>query len=145
MTQPRLVVGVDGSDNARRGLVWAIDEARLRGARLVVVSAWEIPPTVLASPVATAAFDVKSWSDLAEETLDEALRSVDLSGIAGGVDRSVTEGPAAQVLLEAAAGADLLVVGSRGRGGFVGLLLGSVSQHLAQHATCPVVIVPPGA
>jgi nucleotide-binding universal stress UspA family protein len=142
---PRIVVGVDGSDNARRGLEWAIDEAKLRGARLVVVSAWEIPSAVLASPVATAAFDVKSWSALAEDTLDEALRGVDLSSVSGGWDRCVTEGPAAHVLLEAATGADLIVLGSRGRGGFLGLLLGSVSQHVAQHAPCPVVIVPPGA
>jgi nucleotide-binding universal stress UspA family protein len=77
----------------------------------------------------------------AEKALDVALGEVDTSGVE--VERVVVEGPAGGALVEASRGAELLVVGSRGRGGFKGLLLGSVSQQCAHHAECPVVIVPP--
>ena len=138
----RIVVGVDGSENSRRALEWAIDEARIRQARLTVVSAWQIPNVVLSSPVATAAYDDDVWRDAATETLDTALKSVATDVLPVEIDRQVIEGPAARVLVDAAKDADMIVVGSRGRGGFTGLLLGSVSQHVAHHARCPVVIVP---
>jgi nucleotide-binding universal stress UspA family protein len=74
------------------------------------------------------------------QLLDSAIDEVDTSGVT--VDRKLRTGNASQALLHEAKGAALLVVGSRGRGGFTGLLLGSVSQQVAHHAPCPVVIVP---
>jgi nucleotide-binding universal stress UspA family protein len=138
----RIVVGVDGSENSRRALEWAIEEAKIRRAQLTVVSAWQIPNVVLSSTVATAAYDSDVWKSAATETLDTMLRAVDSDGLSAGLDRQVVEGPPAKMLLDVAKGADLIVVGSRGRGGFAGLLLGSVSQQVAHHADCPVVIVP---
>ena len=137
----RIVVGVDGSENSRGALEWAIDEANIRRARLTVVHAWQIPNVVLSSPVATAAYDDDVWRDAATETVDAALKSVAGEALPAEIDRQVIEGPAAKVLVDAAEDADMIVVGSRGRGGFAGLLLGSVSQHVAHHARCPVVIV----
>ena len=139
----RIVVGIDGSDNSRRALEWALTEAKIRQARLTVVSAWQIPKAVLSSPVAMAAYDEDVWRSEATETLRATLESVDLDELPAGLDRQVVEGPPAKVLLDTSSGADLVVVGSRGRGGFAGLLLGSVSQQVAHHARCPVVIVPP--
>jgi len=138
----RIVVGVDGSDNGRRALEWAITEANIRQAHLTVVSAWEIPNVVLSSPVATAAYDDDLWRNAATETVDAVLKSVAADVLPAEIDRRVIEGPPAKVLVDAAEDADMIVVGSRGRGGFAGLLLGSVSQHVAHHARCPVVIVP---
>jgi nucleotide-binding universal stress UspA family protein len=141
-TMERIVVGVDGSENARRALEWAIAEANIRQARLTVVSAWQIPNVVLSSPVATAAYDADVWRDAARETVEAALQSVTADDLPADIDRQVIEGPPAKVLVDAAKEGDMIVVGSRGRGGFAGLLLGSVSQQVAHHARCPVVIVP---
>lgn len=134
-----IVVGVDGSPTARQALRWAVAEATLRGAPLRVVHAWELAYgegeiAILASQPARAPLE-----RAAHAVLDGALREVDVTGI--DVERVVGEGPPARALLDAARGAELLVVGSRGHGGFAGLLLGSVSQQCAQHALCPVVIV----
>jgi nucleotide-binding universal stress UspA family protein len=86
-------------------------------------------------------FDPKVISDGASEQLDKAITEVVGDATDVRVERKTVEGMAAQVLVEEADGADLLVVGSRGHGGFAGLLLGSVSQQCAQHAACPVVII----
>jgi nucleotide-binding universal stress UspA family protein len=141
-TMQRIVVGVDGSDSAKRALEWAIAEAKIRQAQLTVISAWQIPSVVLASPVATAAYDDEAWRQAATETVDAAVQSVAADGLPAALDRQVIEGPPAKVLVDAGKDADMIVVGSRGRGGFAGLLLGSVSQQVAHHASCPVVIVP---
>lgn len=138
----RIVVGVDGSAPAETALRWALAEAQLRGAVCEVIHAWSYP--VVADIAGMAAAGV-AWPDLeadARRVLDEVIERVrpDTEGVRLTV-RAV-EGTAAGVLIEAARDADLLVVGSRGRGGFVGLLLGSVSQQVAHHAPCPVVIVP---
>jgi nucleotide-binding universal stress UspA family protein len=138
----RIVVGVDGSDHARRALKWAIAEANAHQAQLIVVSAWQIPSVVLTSPVATAAYDDEVWRQAATDDMEAALQSVAPDGLPARLDRQITEGPPAKVLVDAGKDADMIVVGSRGRGGFAGLLLGSVSQHVAHHASCPVVIVP---
>ena len=119
-----IVVGVDGSDESRRALEWALTWARTHGAPVRVVYAYGGDESegeaelIVKAQVATAEAD----------DLDVACDAL--------------PGPAVRVLLEAASDADLLVVGSRGRHGFPGLLLGSVSQQLAHHAVCPVVIVP---
>jgi nucleotide-binding universal stress UspA family protein len=137
----RIVVGIDGSDHSQEALRWALAEARLRSASLRVVYAWMLPvyatgygfaPGELIDPVA--------MSDAAKLQLDKSLKEIgDANGVT--LERKAVEGMAAQVLVEEAEGADLLVVGSRGHGGFAGLLLGSVSQQCAHHAPCPVVIV----
>jgi nucleotide-binding universal stress UspA family protein len=137
-TQRRIVVGVDGSVSSKAALAWAVEQARLTGAVVEAVIAWEIPVTPR-NPWPVAVFtDFKS---IAGQTLAEAI--AEASGSAGQVEirPEVVEGNAAQVLLDASAGADLLVVGSRGHGGFVGALLGSVSQHCVHHSGCPVVVI----
>jgi nucleotide-binding universal stress UspA family protein len=138
----RIVVGVDNSDGAWRALTWAIDEAKVRHARLEVVHVWHYPyvPSAPYSPVPPIPNETLE-SD-ARAVLDRILASVDTSGLDEPIERVlVCDGDAAG-LLAAAKDADLLVVGSRGRGGFAGLLLGSVSQAVSHHAPCPVVIVP---
>jgi nucleotide-binding universal stress UspA family protein len=138
----RIVVGIDGSDHAKRALAWALDEARLRKTSLDVVYAWMLPVYATGYGFAPGALiDPVAMSESANAQLDKTVDEVvgDAKDVA--VERKAVEGMAAQVLVEAAEGADLLVVGSRGHGGFAGLLLGSVSQQCAHHATCPVVII----
>jgi len=140
----KIVVGVDGSTGSRAALRWAWAEARAHGAALEVVTAWQYPITT-----ALPAFgSMPAPDDLQSEARTEMLRIVAEEGVTadGGVDVTtlVGEGTAAQVLLDAAAKADLLVVGSRGHGGFKGLLVGSVSQQCVSHATVPVVVVHSG-
>jgi nucleotide-binding universal stress UspA family protein len=138
-----IVVGVDGSHGAEAALRFAVGEARLRGATLRAVHAWTLPPVLATSgmaPPRTPGYLEQLAAD-AERLLDRALGEITNGG--PHVERVVVRGAPVRVLLEAAEGADLLVVGSRGRGGFAGLLLGSVSQQCAQHAPCPIVIVRP--
>jgi nucleotide-binding universal stress UspA family protein len=140
-----IVVGIDGSAESKAALRFALAEARLRGAEVLCLHAWTYPALAgaegLATPLTAGIFD--SLRDDAEAVLDEVIAEV--AGDGGGVTirRSTVEEPAGRALVDASKGADLLVVGSRGHGGLAGLLLGSVSQQCAHHATCPVVIVPP--
>lgn len=135
----RIVVGVDGSEPAERALEWAAREAKLRDASLEVVTVWETP-IVFAGTGAPMVPSVRDAVEArAEETADHAARRAAALG-ALATARAV-EGHASSVLTDLAGGADLLVVGSRGRGGFGSLLLGSVSTQCAHHATCPVAIV----
>lgn len=141
--QPRIVVGVDGSDNSRQALEWALAEARLRGAHVVAVHAWLEPASVaIGSVVSSAGAELDVFEDVAGRTMSDLLASVDATGLADPIESHVVGSTPAKAVLDAAVGADLVVVGSRGRGGFTGLLLGSVSQQVAHHAPCPVVIVP---
>jgi nucleotide-binding universal stress UspA family protein len=139
-----IVVGVDGSEGSTRALLWAADEARLRRAQLRVVLAWE-PPVRVVGGVGWVIPDEQQLGEygrLAEERL-AAILAEHASALAGlDVAESAVHGAPAVVLLREAAGAGLLVVGTRGHGGFVGLLLGSVSAQCAHHAPCPLVIVP---
>lgn len=140
----RIVVGVDGSDGAARALTWALEEAAHRGARVDVVWAWHVPWLTNVAEVGTTINDADWFEQVARKGLDHAVdAALATSGSEVTVDRILAQGDASRALLDVAAGADLLVVGSRGRGGFAGLLLGSVSQQCATHASCPVVIVPP--
>lgn len=135
----RIVVGVDGSPHAQGALQWAAREAKLRGAELVVVAAWEFPYYATFPATMVVVPSTEELVTATKEMLRHALEGVDVSGLR--VHEVVAEGPPAHVLLDTAKDAELLVVGSRGRGGFAGLMLGSVSQHCAHHARCPVVIV----
>lgn len=147
---PAVVVGVDGSAGSVEALRWALDEARLRKAPLRVIHSWvylhALVPALVGYPYTADAADrdaadaTAAAQEAAETSLEQAFAAI------GGVDdveveRAIVQGPAAQVLIDAVSEDDLLVVGSRGHGGFAGLLLGSVSHQCAQHARCPVVIV----
>jgi nucleotide-binding universal stress UspA family protein len=139
---PLVVVGVDGSDCSQDALRFAIEEARMRGASLHVVTAWSIPTNLYASGYASSV-DADTFREAAEATSTHALERAHEIAPDLTVDAETPEEHAVTALLSAAEHADLLVVGSRGRGGFARLLLGSVSTQLAQHARCPVTIVRP--
>jgi nucleotide-binding universal stress UspA family protein len=135
-----IIVGVDGSEHSIVALRWAVEEARLRNARVEVVYAWRLPHV---STMHEALHVLEIELDLEQEAR-EFLRTIVEEAVPDAqvqIEQTVREGPAASTLISAAEGAALLVVGSRGRGGFTGLLLGSVGQQVAQHAPCPVVIV----
>ncbi len=136
--QGRIVVGVDGSVPSKAALAWAVRQANLTGAVVDAVLAWENPLTFRTPWPIGAMTDFKA---LAEDRLGDAMAGVADSAGRAEIRPYVIEGNAAQVLLDAAAGAELLVVGSRGYGGFAEALLGSVGQHCVHHATCPVVII----
>lgn len=145
-----VVVGVDGSEHSRHALQWARFLAGTLDASILAVAAWQ-PLTVhgamgtgWAAPLPDFDPDVAAWSAL-EQTLDDVFGAERPAGL----EVSVAEGNPAKVLLESSRGARMLVVGSRGYGGFTGLLLGAVSSACARHATCPVLVAhgttpPPG-
>lgn len=136
-----IVVGVDGSPESKEALRWAIEEAQLRQATLRAVHAWTYPAMFAGAYVPPEMVDANRLSQDAREALDAAVAEVAGDDPHAYIERVVEHGPPAQVLVEAARDAALLVVGSRGHGGFTGLLLGSVSQQCAHHAPCAVVIV----
>jgi nucleotide-binding universal stress UspA family protein len=138
----RIVVGVDGSPGARQALSWALAEANIRHASLEVVHSWSYPeqgPKSSVSPGLAVSVEALEQDALqvVEDSLAELVVPEDLQ-----LRRHVAPSPASLALVEAAEGADLLVVGARGKGGFAGLQLGSVAQQCAQHTPCPLVIVP---
>jgi nucleotide-binding universal stress UspA family protein len=137
----RIVVGFDGSQGAREALAWAVEEAKLRGATIHVVNAWADP---LGAPNEYASvFPIDDVRDEVQRMLQKEIDDV-VGGADVVVERETSYTSPALALVEAARDADLLVVGSRGRGGFAGLLLGSVSQQCAHHALCPLVVVRAG-
>jgi nucleotide-binding universal stress UspA family protein len=137
----RIVVGVDGSDTSRKALAWAYDEAGHHGASLVVVTTWQPATLPLYGSVPPENYGDQPRKE-ALELLERFTAELVPKDPAVDVRTSVEEGKnPAKVLIERSKDADLVVVGSRGRGGFVGMLLGSVSQHIVAHAECPVVVV----
>ena len=137
-----IVVGVDGSEGSVKALRIALEEARLRGSELKVVNTWHISPMAYGSGWAPAPIDLQEYESSARAALDESLEKAGAAGSGVSVTPLVREGQPAEVLCAEARAADLLVVGSRGLGGFRGLLLGSVSHQCALHAPCPLLIVP---
>ncbi len=140
----QIVVGVDGSDNSRDALQWAYDEAAHHEAALIVVTTWHPPALPMTPPYGS--IPPENYGDQPrQEALDLLERFTSAlvpKDPAVDIRTSVEEGKnPAKVLIERSKEADLLVVGSRGHGGFVGMLLGSVSQHLVAHAEFPVVVV----
>jgi len=137
----RIVVGVDGSPGSVAALSWAAGLAVETGAELEAVTAWELSYAWIDG----YAPDIVRWAEEARRDAEARLgAAITAAGVSAQmtVTRTVVEGATAQALLDASKDADLLVVGSRGRGGFAGLLLGSVSQQCVHHARVPVTVVP---
>jgi len=138
--QPRIVVGVDGSDGSKEALRWAARQAKRTGAELDAVIAWEYPAFLGWAPSAP---DEVDFAKIAEETLAAAMTEVLGMTWPGWVHTQVIEGYPPGVLVKAAQRADLLVVGSRGYGELADLLLGSVSTYCVHHAEVPVTVIRP--
>jgi nucleotide-binding universal stress UspA family protein len=139
----KIVVGVDGSTGSRDALRWAFTEAKLRNDVLEAVIVWQYPITA-SLPTFGAMNTPDDFEVDARSTLLAILADEGISADAPiPVTTLVAEGNPARALLDASEGADLLVVGSRGHGGFVGVLVGSISQQCVHHAKCPVVVVHP--
>jgi nucleotide-binding universal stress UspA family protein len=127
----RIVVGFDGSEGSRRALTWAADQARQRGVKLLIVRAWT--PGEFGTD--------EEQAQIAQKGLDDEVERFFDGGPAPDFSTLAEEGHTVKVLLRHAADADMLVVGSRGRGGFAGLILGSVSHQVATHEGAPVVVI----
>jgi nucleotide-binding universal stress UspA family protein len=136
----RIVVGVDGSEGSKNALRWAARLAAATGARIDAVTAWELT-SLYGWSALSAVPALYSPQPEIEKSLNETVDEV--FGANRPIDMRVRafEGPAVKTLLAVSKGAVMLVVGSRGRGGFAGLLLGSVSAKVAEHASCPVLVV----
>jgi nucleotide-binding universal stress UspA family protein len=140
-----IVVGIDDSEPARAALRWAVEEAQLRKASVVALHAWEqplIPGEVGLSPEPPLDYAaiLEELRDAGQALVEQVVRDAVGEDPPVSVELLAVEGPPASALLDAAELAVLLVVGSRGRGGFSDLLLGSTSHQVAMHAPCPVVI-----
>jgi nucleotide-binding universal stress UspA family protein len=141
MTEARsvVVVGVDGSDASKDALRWAAKQAECSNGEVHAVITWEFPPSYgFYVDYSEAEFDTQ-----ARKTLEEAVAEVLGKPPSVPVTLSVVKGRPTEALVGASRSADMLVVGSRGRGAFTGMLLGSVSLHCIQHAACPVLVVRP--
>ncbi|MCB5293933.1 universal stress protein [Arthrobacter sp. SO3] len=143
-----IVVGFDGSEHSQTALSWAMDEARHRNGQLRLITAWNKPPLAwYPAVVETAAGEIaaeESPEHIAGTLQAEALNSAADEGVAASGQVVNSDSPASAIL-DAAKDADLVVVGSRGHGGFPGLHLGSVSTQVINHAPCPVLVVRPKA
>jgi nucleotide-binding universal stress UspA family protein len=132
-----IIVGIDGSDHSMNAYHWALDEARRREADLTAVFAWETP--LIGIP---GAFDRNELEKSAQQFLNDQLDGHEHETNGVTVNRLVAQGDPSASLIAACkqVDAEMLVLGSRGRGGFAGLLLGSVGQECAANAPCPVLI-----
>lgn len=139
-TQGRIVVGVDGSEGSKHALRWAARQAEYTGAVLEAITAWDYPATYGWVPVPPEDY---ALAEFAEKSLNEAINDVFGSDIPKRLERKVAQGHPAEVLVEASKNAELLVVGSRGYGGFTDALLGSVSTYAVHHAHGPVTVIRP--
>jgi nucleotide-binding universal stress UspA family protein len=138
-----IVVGVDGSNASRRALDWAVREAEAHGSGVLALSAYQMPAMAAAAPGYTVG--IEELGDYCKKVLETEISAISKSHPSVQIKAKTVEGPAAQILIDASELASALVVGSRGHGGFIGLLLGSVSQQCVTHARCPVVVVRPSS
>jgi nucleotide-binding universal stress UspA family protein len=136
-TEHTIVVGIDGSDGSKQALRWAAALAPLLGARIDAIATWELPTGSLLRALPPS---FSPEPDI-ERVLSDTVHEVFGADRPAGLRTKVLEGPAAQALITVAQDALMLVVGSHGLGGFAGLLLGSVSSRVAEHAACPVLVV----
>lgn len=135
----RIVVGVDGSPASVKALEWALGQAEATGASVEAVQAWEVP--VMYGTGMMVLPGGEEFDKAAKQSLEAAVGQASRTRPGVPVETHAVGGHPAKTLLDMAADADLLVVGSRGHGGFVGTLVGSVSQYCVAHAKCPVVVV----
>ncbi|MFI6445699.1 universal stress protein [Kitasatospora sp. NPDC050543] len=134
---PRIAVGVDGSPSSEQALRWAVAQARLTGATVDAVICWLLPTMYGRAPMSVD----RELGHVAAKVLEQAVAHAFGEVRPMGLRETAVLGNAAEVLVERSRGAELLVVGSRGHGGFTGALLGSVGQYCVQHASCPVVVI----
>lgn len=135
--QPRIVVGVDGFESSKAALRWAIHQAKLTGAVVEAITAWHVPATTGWPPTTELPdYQADAFAILSEVMTEMCAIDPDVQ-----VCPRVIKGRAGQVLVEAAQGAVLLVVGSRGHAGLTEALLSSVGQYCVHHAPCPVLII----
>jgi nucleotide-binding universal stress UspA family protein len=141
---PGITVGVDGSEHSRRALDWAVREAGLRGAALTVLAVHQVASNYwTGSPEAYPADQpaTETVRRAAEDVVQQAVSQAGEPGPASVTVRAVSGLPARE-LVQASSDADLVVVGTRGGGGFSALVLGSVTNQVVSHAACPVVVIP---
>ena len=141
---PGITVGVDGSAQSQRALEWAIKEAGLRGAPLTVLAVHEVAGNYWTGSPEVYPADAPATEKMRQAAQDAVQKTVDAAGAPGPASVTVraVSGIAAQEMISASKDSDLVVVGSRGGGGFARLMLGSVSNQVVNHATCPVVVIP---
>lgn len=144
----KILVGVDGSDHGRAALRVAAAEAKARDATLIAAHVWAFSPPVavgttdvMAMPAGNLPAELEADREIAQRVLEEAIEDALGTSPDVPVERLLIEDVPGEGLVQAAADADLVVVGSRGRGSFASAVLGSVSHYVVQHAPCPVVIV----
>lgn len=130
------MVGVDGSAQSRAALDWAVEEATLRKGQVLALAAWNFP---YVSDALGQAWDYEGFQSDAQAILEEELARVANRGVK--ITGRVVQGNPASALVEASREAELVAVGSRGHGGFTGLMLGSVSTQTVRHAHCPVLVI----
>lgn len=130
------MVGVDGSAQSRAALDWAVEEATLRKGQVLALAAWNFP---YVSDALGQAWDYEGFQSDAQAILEEELARVGNRGVE--ITGRMVQGNPASALVEASREAELVAVGSRGHGGFTGLMLGSVSTQTVRHAHCPVLVI----
>jgi len=140
MSDGRIVVGVDGSEGSRHALQWAAKQAELTGGTLEVVTSWEYPATYGWVPVPPEDYALEEFATKSQE---EAIAAVFGDKVPAKLVKKVVQGHPAEILVEESQGADLLVVGSRGYGGFADAMLGSVSTYAIHHAHGTVTVIRP--
>ena len=141
---PGIIVGIDGSVHSRRALTWALNEAAIRHVPLTVLTVNQAVAGISGNAVGYPGDKERTEKarDVAQEETDSLLASIGAESRPPSVTVRAVSGLPSEALLDAAAGADMIVVGSRGAGGFKRLLMGSVSTQVSHHAQCPVVIIP---
>lgn len=141
---PGIIVGIDGSAHSRRALEWAINEASIRQTPLTVLTVNQAVAGFSGNAVRYPGDEERAAKalDAAQEETDGALEKAGGGSRPPSVTVRAVSGLPSEALLDASAGADMIVVGSRGAGGFQRLLMGSVSTQVSQHAHCPVVVIP---
>jgi nucleotide-binding universal stress UspA family protein len=142
----QIVVGVDGSENSRRALEWAGEQARRQSAELVVVHAWNVPAYAYGTsmvPFTPTMYERLHHGVDARKMVESMVADAALAGVQ--VDVRVTSDGAGRALVEAGRDASMIVVGSRGRSGLSELVLGSTARYVSRHASVPVVVIPQAA
>jgi nucleotide-binding universal stress UspA family protein len=139
----KIVVGVDGSAGSKAALQWALEEAKLRKRPVEIVHCWNVVPPY-GGKFSLRPDDYATFEQSALRLVDEMIDDAEIDE-GDDVRKVVRFGSASELLIDESRQALMLVVGARGEGGFVGLLLGSVTTKVVAHAACPVVVVPPPA